>query len=448
MVWVSSDPLTLVIDVSLVLLLVLLNGFFVAAEFAMVKVSTSRLEVLAGTGSRRARFAQGVVGNLDAYLSACQLGITLTSLGLGWLGEPVVAAMLEPLLAPLGLPERLVQTISFVIAFTVITVFHITLGEQFPKTYAIRKSEQVTLLSSILLTGFYKLMYPFIWFLNGASGVLLRLAGIRPTDHHTLAHTEDEIRVLMKESSRSGHIDAAELTLMDNIFDFADTHAREIMIPRTEMVCLYAFRSYEENKRTAISEMHTRYPVCDPDKDNVTGFVHIKDLLKADGEAPDLQSVMRPILKVPESMQISALLKLMQKMKSQMALLIDEYGGTSGLVTFEDIIEEIVGEIQDEFDEERPQIERRDEETHSIDGRLLIEEVNSYFGLNIESDNFDTIGGWIYSQVEMPPKKHQAVNWNDQAEFQIEEMDHLRISRILVKRRGRDRREPPLSGRG
>ncbi|MED4603555.1 hemolysin family protein [Paenibacillus validus] len=441
-----SDPFPLWLNIGFVLLLVCLNGFFVAAEFAIVKASRSRLEKLTSAGSRSGRCASLVLSNVDAYLSACQLGITLTSLGLGWLGEPVVSKLLAPLLRPFGLPESVVHMAAFVLAFTLITTLHITLGEQFPKTYAIRKSERVTLLSSVPLAAFYKIMYPFIWMLNGLSNALLRLTGIEPTEEHRSAHTEDEIRVLMKESNQKGLIDNTELTLVDNIFEFTETNAREIMIPRTEMICLYAQRSYEDNKMIAISEMHTRYPVCDPDKDAIIGFVHIKDLLKlTDGEG-ELLTIVRPIMKVAESMQISALLKLMQKRKAQMVLLIDEFGGTSGLVTFEDIIEEIVGEIQDEFDEERPQIERKDERTHSIDGRLLIEEVNGYFGLEIESDDYDTIGGWMYAQVEMPPTKLQQVEWNERFVFTVEEIDHLRISRILVTPSKNAKHSDPASG--
>ncbi|MBE1440697.1 hemolysin family protein [Paenibacillus sp. OAS669] len=433
----DGDPLPAIWNFSLVLFLVLLNGFFVAAEFAMVKVRNSRIDALVQEGNRNARFAKTIVSNMNGYLSACQLGITLASLALGWIGEPAIARLLEPALRPLQLSTAVIHTISFVIAFTIITAFHITLGEQFPKTYAIRMSERVTLLSAGPLILFYKLMYPLIWFLNGTSNWMLRKAGIEPADEHHTVHTEEEIRVLMKESNKSGLIDNTEFTLVDNIFDFAETNAREIMIPRTEMICLYADLSYEENRMIAITEMHTRYPVCNPDKDNIIGFVHIKDLLKSDQDIDQILSIVRPITKVPESMQISALLKLMQKKKTQMALLIDEYGGTSGLVTFEDIIEEIVGEIQDEFDEERPQIEKKDDVTHSIDGRLLIEEVNSYFGLEIESDDYDTIGGWVYSQVEMPPRKSQRIRYDDHYDFIIDETDQLRISRIVVKKRGK-----------
>jgi len=437
---IDSDPLPTIWNFCLVLLLVLLNGFFVAAEFAMVKVRDSRIDTLVQEGNRNARFARTVMSNMNGYLSACQLGITLASLGLGWLGEPAVAAVLKQLLRPLQLADAVIHTISFVVAFTVITAFHITLGEQFPKTYAIRMSEKVTLLSAGPLIVFYKLTYPLIWFLNGTSNWMLRKAGIEPSEEHPVAHTEEEIRVLMKESNKSGLIDNTELALVDNIFEFAETNAREIMIPRTEMVCLYSHLSYDENRMIAITEMHTRYPVCDPDKDNIIGFIHIKDLLKSDDDVEHIRSIVRPITKVPESMQISALLKLMQRKKHQMALLIDEYGGTSGLVTFEDIIEEIVGEIQDEFDEERPRIEKKDDETHSIDGRMLIEEVNGYFGMEIESDDYDTIGGWIYSQVEIPPKRNQRIRYNEFYEFVIDETEQLRISRIVVKKRGK---QPP-----
>ena len=418
----------------IVFILVLVNGFFVAAEFAMVKVRASRLDALAREGRRQAKFAKSIVDRLDAYLSACRLGITLASLGLGWVGGPAIAALLRPLFAQLAFSEVMAHTVSFVLAFSFITILHIILGEQAPKTFAVRKSEQVTLWAAAPLVFFYRLMYPFIWMLDGASNALLRLAGASAETGRQSAHTEEEIRIFMKESHESGLIDPTELALFDNIFEFTGTSAREIMIPRTEMECLYANRSYRENKQIALRSMRTRYPVCDPDKDNVIGFVHIKDLLKMDREPSDIRSILRPITTVPESMPISTLLKLMQRRRTQMALLIDEYGGTSGLVTLEDIMEEIVGEIQDEFDEERPRIEKRDEHSYSIDGRLLIEEVNGFFGLDIESGDYDTIGGWMYSQIEIPPVKNQKVRYRELAEFTIEETEHMRIVRLTVRK--------------
>jgi CBS domain containing-hemolysin-like protein len=427
----NSEPLPITISVVIILILVLLNGFFVAAEFALVKVRASRIDALAEDGMKSAIHAQKILGNMNAYLSACQLGITLASLALGWIGEPTVAHMLEPLFLRLGLSDVLLHTISFLLGFTLVTVFHIVLGEQFPKTYAIRKSESVSLLSAGPVIVFHKLMYPFIWVLNGLSNGVLKLAGIKPADEHEQAHTEEEIRVLMKESNKSGFIDNTELTLVDNVFDFADRTAKEIMIPRTEMVCLNANLSYEDNNSIAKEEMLTRYPVYETDKDNIIGFIHIKDLHKAT-DLDDIRSMIRPILSVPEPMPISQLLKLMQKNKTQIALVIDEYGGTSGIVTVEDIVEEIVGEIQDEFDEERPSIEKYDDTTYSIDGLLLIDIVNDYFGTEIETDDYDTIAGWLYSKFEAAPKKGHKARIGE-FEFIVEETDHMRIARITVK---------------
>ncbi|MBB6633978.1 hemolysin family protein [Cohnella thailandensis] len=431
----DPDPFPLYVDIILILALVFLNGFFVSIEFAMVKVRGTRIDTLVQEGNPRAKFASRLTGNLDAYLSACQLGITLASLGLGWIGEPAIARALDPVFRGIGLSESLIHPLAFIIGFTLITILHIVLGELAPKTLAIRQAETVTLWASAPLIVFRKIMSPFIWLLNGMANRLLKLIGIEPASEDSSAHTEEEIRILMKESHKSGLIDKTELTLVDNIFDFAETNAREIMIPRTEMICLYANHPFEENRATVLREMHTRYPVCEKDKDNIIGFVHIRDLLKdADCSVQDIRQLLRPLLTVPESMPISNLLKLMQKNKSQIAILIDEYGGTSGLVTLEDIMEEIVGEIQDEFDEERPDMEKKDDQTYSISGMMLIEEVNSYFGLEIPTEDYDTIGGWVYSQIENPPRKNQTVEVEEGIRFIIEETDHLRISRIFVVR--------------
>ena len=429
------DPEPLLFNLFLVMFLVLLNGFFVAAEFAMVKVRNSRLEALVMEGNAKAKFAQKLTANLDAYLSACQLGITLASLGLGWVGEPAIAAVLTPVLKDFGISEVLIHTISFAIAFSIITFLHIVLGELAPKSLAIQRSEGVTMWTAPLLIGFYKLMYPFIWLLNGTANQLLRVFGIQPATEHEAAHTEEEIRILMEESHKSGYIDKTELALVDNIFDFAERNAREIMIPRTDMVCLYANLTFEENLQIALTEKMTRYPVCHPDKDHIIGFIHIKDLFSAvtKGKNINLSTIIRKVITVPESMQISDLLKMMQKKRTQLAIVIDEYGGTAGLLTIEDIIEEIVGEIQDEFDEERLPIEQKGNDNFSVDGRVLLEEVNDFFGLHIENDDVDTLGGWIYSQVETPPKINQRVEF-DGFEFIITEVENLRINRVVVRK--------------
>ncbi|GAB7389020.1 hemolysin family protein [Bacillaceae bacterium] len=431
-----SDPVPILINLFLVLLLVLLNGFFVAAEFAMVKVRNTRIEELVMNGNVRAKFAQTLVQNLDAYLSACQLGITLASLGLGWIGEPAIARMIEPILANFGLGPTVIHTIAFVIAFSIITFLHIVLGELAPKSLAIQKAEGTTLWTAVPLIAFYKMMYPFIWFLNGTANWMLRKIGIEPASEHAAAHTEEEIRILMKQSHESGHIDNTELMLMDNIFEFTERNAREIMVPRTEMVCLYSQLSYQENLEIALREKHTRFPVCDPDKDNIIGFIHIKDLmaLSLKEETKDLKGIIRRVIKVPESIPISNLLKILQKNRTQLAIVIDEFGGTAGLVTIEDILEEIVGEIQDEFDEERAAIEAKPDGTYSVDGRILIEDFNQYFDLDLNSEDFDTLGGWIYSRVELPPKVGQKIFYGDY-EFTITEVKDLRADRIAVRKK-------------
>ncbi|KGE17210.1 hemolysin family protein [Paenibacillus wynnii] len=425
-----SDPLPGMLNVSLIVLLVLLNGFFVSVEYAMVKVRSGRIDTLIEEGSKRALAARNIVHNLNAYLSACQLGITLASLALGWLGGPAIAKLGRPLIVGLGFGETSVHVISLLIAFFLITVLHIVLGELAPKTIAVNNAESVLLLMAGPMNVFYNLMYPFIWIVKGLASGLLSVFRLAPASELGTAHTEEEIRILMQESNKSGLIDKTEMDLVDNIFEFVDTTAREIMIPRTEMICLSNHLSVEENLEIAYDGMRTRYPVCDGDKDHILGFIHIKDLIRE--SAPNYLSLIRPILTVPESIQISALLKVMQRAKTQIAILIDEYGGTSGLVTLEDIMEEIVGEIQDEFDEERPGVEKLGEGEHSVDGLMLIEEINDRLGLHMETDDYDTIGGWLYSKLEInPPQKGQSVEFDNHL-FIVDEMDSKRISRIKV----------------
>ncbi|AWB44790.1 hypothetical protein DCC85_11550 [Paenibacillus sp. CAA11] len=425
-----SDPLPSLLQIGLILLLVLLNGFFVSAEYAMVKIRGGRMETLVEEGRKNALVARRIINHVDGYMSACQLGITLASLGLGWLGQPVVANLLQPLFDWMGWHQGLVYGVSLAIAFLFIAVLHIVLGELAPKTIAVRKAEQVTLLSAKPMTFFYTLMYPLIWVINGLANALLAMLHIRPATEQDYAHTEEEIRILMKESSESGLIDSAEMKLMDNIFEFADTTAREIMIPRTEMICLYMNNTVQENIDIALEGMRTRYPLADNDKDHIIGFIHIKDMIRS--ESIDLRSLLRPIMAVPESISISDLMKRMQRNKTQIAILIDEYGGTSGLVTLEDIMEQIVGEIQDEFDEERPGIEQTGENSFSIDGLMLIETINDRFGMEMDSEDYDTIGGWVYSHIEvLPPRVGQTVNFEGYT-FIIEETDNKRISRIKL----------------
>ncbi|NRS47553.1 hemolysin family protein [Brevibacillus sp. HB2.2] len=424
----------------LVMILVLLNGFFVATEFAIVKVRESRIAQLAAEGNKRAVDVERVLHNLDAYLSACQLGITLASLGLGWLGEPAVAHLLHPVFLYFHLNETVVTSISFIIAFSLITFLHIVLGELAPKTLAIQYSEKVVLAVAKPIQLFYKIMYPFIQMLNWSASHFLGLFHIS-LEPHQEAHTEEEIRILVNESHKSGLIDQTELMLVDNIFDFSETMAREIMVPRTDMVVLNLRDPFDENVKHVQNGRFTRYPVVDGDKDHVVGSLHIKDMLTGllEGESDDLQTFMRPILTVPETISISRLLTMLQKQRGQMAIIIDEYGGTAGLVTLEDIMEEIVGDIQDEFDDERPEVERSDGML-SLDGRMLLEEAGDYLDIELESSDVDTLAGWIYMQIDHPPRVGDRVK-EGKYEFIVGEVDHYRITRVYVKKVGKAEEE-------
>lgn len=426
-----SDPLPSLISLTLVLFLVLLNGFFVSAELALVKVKGSRIDALVEEGHRQAKLVQDILKNLDGYISACQFGVSIMSIGLGWIAERTISAIMMPWFNGMGWSNSTVHVLSLVLAFILIALMHIVFGALAPKTVAVRKAEQITLLSAGPLRVFYKIMFPFIWFANGLSNNVLRLFRMQPVIERNV-HTEEELRDMMKESSESGLMDSTEMALVDNIFEFADTTAREIMIPRTEMICLYNNLSMDENLKIANEGMRTRYPICDEDKDHIIGFIHIKDLMR--GHVRDHLSLIRPIIAVPETIKISELLRRMQRSKTQIAILIDEYGGTSGLVTLEDIMEEIVGEIQDEFDEERPGIEQVGEDEYSIDGLMLIDEINDQFGLNLDTEDYDTIGGWLSSRLEvLLPHIGQSVIYEDHC-FVIEETENKRISRIrLIK---------------
>ncbi len=420
-------------NVVLVLFLVLLNGFFVASEFALVKVRQSRLTQLSNEGNVRAKYALKVNQRLDAYLSATQLGITLASLGLGWVGEPAIADLIiAPLLHGFGVTdETVIHSIVFVAAFCIITFLHIVLGELAPKSLAIQRSVGVSLWLSLPLLMFYRLFLPFIWLLNGAANRLLKLIGVEAAGEHEAAHTEEEIRILMDESAKSGIIDKDEMTLFDNVFEFADRVAREVMLPRTDMDCLFTNVSYADNMKLVYATKHTRYPVGVEDKDQIIGFVHITDLLTADpDEEHNLKEFLRPILSVPESMEISKVLKLMQRRKSQVAIVIDEYGGTAGMLTAETILEELVGELQDEFDDELPNVVIKGELT-SVDGRMLIEDVNDLFGLDIEDDEVDSIGGWLFNHLEGTISKGQKVVHEGYV-FEIAQTERLRVQRVHI----------------
>ncbi|RCX17350.1 CBS domain containing-hemolysin-like protein [Fontibacillus phaseoli] len=426
----------LAINLLIVFILVFLNGFFVAAEFSLVKVRQSRLTQLVSEGNKRAIYALRVNKRLDAYLSATQLGITLASLGLGWVGEPAVSELLiEPLMLKMGVTDpTLISTVSVAIGFAIITFLHIVIGELAPKSLAIQKSEATSLWLSAPLLFFYKIFLPVIWLLNSAANGMLRLIGIEPAGEGEAAHSEEEIRILMNQSAKSGVIDKDEMKLMDNIFDFSDMLAREVMLPRTDMDCLYTNLTWEENMKIIAETKHSRYPVAVEDKDQIIGFVHITDLLLPEAGRPlNLADMVRPILNVPESMEVSHVLRLMQKKHSQLTLVVDEYGGTAGLLTVEVILEEIVGDLHDEFEDERPEVEKLGEGVYSVDGRLLLEDVNDLMGIDIEDDEVDSVGGWLFKELEGAPAKGKKKSFGNVI-FEVAESGRLRITRVKISK--------------
>ena len=430
-----EDPFLLSLKILVVFLLVFGNAFFVAAEFSIVKMRSSRLDVLIAEGNRRASYAKKLSDRLDVALSVTQLGITIVSLGLGWLGEPVVASLLHPAFSWFGVPESAVETVSFAIAFFLITSLHIVGGELIPKNVAIRKVEGVALTVALPLLVFQRIMYPFVWLLNHVANWTEMHLGLGVvTKQEDVAHTEEEIRVLMEESHRQGLIDKTELEFVDNVFDFADLSVREIMIPRTDMVCLDLEDSLEESIEMAMEERLTRYPICDGGKDNIIGFLHIKDFLQTlyRKEAPDLRKLARHALVVPEAMAVSRLLQTMQQERSQLAIVVDEYGGTAGMVTIEDVIEEIVGDIQDEFDTDRPLVEKKGACLYSVDAKMLLEELEDILEVAIDEEEIDSVGGWLSAHVDNPPRIGQKAVFGD-AQFFVEETEGVRVTRVLCR---------------
>jgi CBS domain containing-hemolysin-like protein len=413
--------------------LVLLNGFFVAAEFALVKVRPTQIETEAAAGGRRARIARAMLKHLDAYLSATQLGITLSSLALGWIGEPAFAGIVQPLVQPLaGDNPPLVHSISITLSFLTITILHIVLGEQAPKTIAIRRAEGTSLLIAWPLLIFYKITYPAIWLLNRAANSLLKLIGVAPAGEGELAHDEGELRLLLS-SHRAGRLPSQKRELLDNVFELSHRVARQIMLPRQDVVYLSTTQTLAENLRLARRSGHTRFPLCDGDLDHVVGLIHIKDLFHRDRLPENLREIARDIALVPETLELDRLLKRMRTERFHLAAVLDEYGGVSGIVTLENVLEEIVGTIQDEFDVEKPELLERGEGVYQVSGGMLVEDLESALGLELSPRDEDTIGGVVLSELGRNPQVGDRVMLGPAAIEVLEvQLNRVRTVRVTV----------------
>ena len=437
-----EEPFLSWFNLLLALFLVGLNGFFVAAEFALVRVRDSRIQQLEQEGSVRARVVRNALRDLDGYLSVCQVGITMASLGLGWVGEPAVAHLIEPLLGAAGITnERVVSIIAFVVGFAIITYAHLVFGEQAPKYFSIQRAEATSLWISRPLRIFMVLFRPLVWVVNASTNFVLRPWGIKLGEEME-AHSEEELRIMISSATASGELEPEEREYLNNVFDFGDRVAREVMVPRPDIEALRVDLPLAEMVDAAVFGRYTRYPVYEEDLDHVLGVVHVKDLLRAARENPDdfdVRSIIRDCLVVPENKPIEQILREFQQRKLQMAIVIDEWGSVEGLITIEDVLEEIVGEIQDEFDEGEAAIEEIGDGVYAVDGRIPITEVNEYFGLDLPHEDFDTIGGYVLGALGRPPEPGDTIEAGG-ITLHVKSVDGPRVSMLTL------RREPDTAG--
>jgi len=433
----GSTLSNIIVNLGLILALVGLNGFFVASEFALVKVRSSQLDALEEEGNKRAAFVRHIVDNLDAYLSATQLGITLSSLALGWIGEPYLAHLIEPALAHIGLASPAIVTgVSATFGFCLITYFHIVLGELTPKTLAIRKALATTLLISAPLHLFYTVFRPAIWFLQISAGwILRRLFRIDPVAQHELAHSEEELRVILTESDSSPEVTELSKELLINALDFRRRVVRDIMTPRGDVIYLDVQDTFEANLQVALESGHTRFPLVQGHLDNTIGLIHLKDLMREMKKPePDLLAVKRDLMPVPELMPLEKLLNLFLARRAHLAVVFDEYGGAVGIVTLDDVLGELVGEIKDEFDLEPVRdFVRLNESEFVVQGQVNLYELNELVDLHLETTDVSTIGGYVIQRLGHLPRQGEQVRIEDYL-VTITQTDGRRILQLHFKR--------------
>lgn len=421
------------LKLAIVLLLVLANGFFVASEFSLVGVRRSRIATLAEAGNRRAKTLLGLIDNLNAYISATQLGITLASLALGWIGEPAVAYLLEiPLKGRIS--ENLLHTISFTVAFSIITFLHIVIGELAPKTLALERAEKTAMAIAVPMQVFYKIFYYPIRLLDWAGTRTVRLFGLHPSGEHASIYTEEELRQLINISHKRGHLEKEQQELMNSVFDFSDAEVREAMIPRTAVDALSVTATLEEAKHAFRSLGYSRLPVYRERLDDVVGVLFRRDLEpyleQPSPDVFDLEKLLHPPQFIPATARLGPALRQMQSSRTHLCIVVDEHGGMEGIVTLEDLLEEIVGEINDEFDEEvRSQI-IRENDTYLLSGMLTVRDANRRLKLRLPEDGgYTTLGGFLLAQSGRLLQEGETVEYEGMR-FVVERVDNRRIRRI------------------
>ncbi|MFM8319937.1 MAG: hemolysin family protein [Chloroflexota bacterium] len=427
------------IGILAIIIFVLANAFFVAAEFALVSVRRTRVAELVARGQSGAEAVQHAIENPDRVIAATQLGITLASLALGWIGEPALSHLIKPLvdLFPNAAQSEVSHTISAAFAFTVITFMHVVIGELAPKSIALQNPERTALFVAgpTLLTE--RIFKPAIWALNGAGNILLRLVGIQPASGHGLAHSVEELKMLVDASTEGGVMEADESDMLHAVFDFGEMVVRQVMVPRTEITSLEADTPLEEIIRLATQSTYTKFPVYEKSLDQIIGIVHVRDLLismqSLDCQGCTARSLLREPLFAPETLSVSGLLRLFRDNRQHIAIVLDEFGGTAGMVTLEDLMEEIVGEVNDPFDASAPGIQLQPDGSVLVDGLTLIEEVNEELELKLEEAYYDTIAGFVMGRLGRIPRLHDVVEAPGMR-IRVEEMDRLRVARVRLTR--------------
>lgn len=422
------------INIFLTIIFVFLNGYFVAAEFALVKVRPSRLNELSKQNRPFAGTARWLYERQNATLSVCQLGITMASLALGWIGEPALAHLLEPVLLAVGITsEAALHTTAFAVAFTMITSMHIVIGEQVPKIYAIRRPGIVFLWCAFPLKLFYQTFYPFMTVLNGSSNFLLRKLGIKETAHYEPPLSEEEIKASLTQAHETGTLTHQEHELLTAVFEMEETVCREIMVPRGDIEFLDIEQPFADSLTSARRSNHTRFPLCEGSLDHVIGFVHTKDLIGVPpNENFDLNEIARPIRKVPETLPVNRLLGLFQSSRQHIALVVDEHDTIVGVVTLEDVLEELVGEVQDEFDSEMPSIVPDGPNQFIVLGNTLINDLNDELGIHLQPEAVDTLSGYLIERVGVLLRAGQTIEL-DGIIAEVLEIKGTRATKVRLK---------------
>jgi CBS domain containing-hemolysin-like protein len=423
------------------LFLVGLNGFFVGSEFALVRVRSTAVDQMLAEGRAGAETLQEALDNLDDYLAATQLGITIASLALGWIGEPAVAALLEPVIGPI-LPAGTLHLVSVIIGFSVITFLHVVFGELAPKTIAIAEAEKLALLVAPPMKLFYYLFLPGLVVFNGTANRVTSLIGVPPASETEETLSEEEIRLVLSRSSQEGHVEAEEVDMIERVFELDDVTARDVMVPQPNVVTVDEAATVAELRRLVVEHGHTRYPVVDAD-DEVVGYLDVKDILQAveSGESDDVTAVTlaREMPMVPETTSVDALLGQFQAEQRQMAAVIDEWGTLEGIVTVEDAVETVVGDIRDEFDAEEfePSLDRREDGSYVADGALALQQANDILASEFENTSYATVGGLVFDLLGRPPEVGDSVR-ADGYRLEVDAVDGARIERVLLQRAKED----------